>query len=86
MSYIDEATMDIYKFNTKVSKEGIIKIPEIPELHDNEVEVTIRPKEADKDKKTDKADQFLKKWTGFLAGNSKNIDDARYEYLIEKHR
>lgn len=80
--------METYKFNTKISKEGIIKIPDMPELHNNKVEVTIRPKEAQQYKEVDIASRFLEKWTGFLAdgGNSKNIEDARYDYLIEKHR
>lgn len=75
--------MDTYRFKTKISKTGKIKIPDEFALHDKEVEVTLIPK-AHQFKKKLKAKDFVSKWAGFL--HSSNIENSRYDYLMKKYK
>jgi len=71
-----------YKFSTKVSSKGTIKIPFSKKLIGKDVEVTIRPKSNNKE--TDiSASNFIKKWAGFL--QSKDADANKYDYLSNKY-
>ena len=73
--------METYRFKTKISKSGIIRIPGKFPLHDREVEVTLVPKET-KSKGKDKAKGFIDKWAGFL--QSADNENSRYDYLMDK--
>ncbi len=75
--------MKTYKFKTKVSENGIIKIPYKKELYDEEVEIIIMPKTTTKNNNS-KASDFVKKWAGFL--KEKNIEKSKYDYLSSKYR
>ena len=78
--------MATFKFKTKISKEGTIEVPHRTELHNQEVEVTLRIKEFD-DNNQINAYRFLDKWTGFLKHSKDDIhDNAKYEYLMNKYR
>jgi hypothetical protein len=77
----------VYKFDTKISNEGIISLPFEPQLFNMDVELIIVPKEKTirkKDKYT--ALDFLKEWSGAFKDNDDEINDARYEYLMEKYK
>ena len=77
-----------YKFITKISETGIISLPNEPELFNTEVEVIILPKPKKKDREEKyTAKDFLKDWTGILKNFSeKELQNAKYEYLMEKHK
>jgi hypothetical protein len=75
--------METYRFKTKISKSGIIRIPGKFPLHDKEVEVTLVPKET-KSRRKDKAKNFVDEWAGFL--QSTNTDNSRYDYLMDKYK
>ena len=68
-------------FETRVLKEGYLKIPEIKNLVNHKVKVFIF-EEKEKEKIT--VEEFLKKWTGVLKG--KNPDRLKFEYLMEKYK
>jgi hypothetical protein len=77
--------MESYKFDTRISKEGIISLPFIPVLYDREVEIIIVPKE--KEEEHSSALEFLEKWAGAFSDlNDTDLDKAKYEYLKEKHK
>ena len=78
--------MQAYKFDIKISEGGTISLPYIvPNLYGREVELFIVPKEKEPQKiKQASAKKFVSRWADFL----KNIDieKAKYEYLLEKHK
>jgi len=79
--------MEAYKFETTVSENGIIQLPEISKLANRQIEIFIVVKQADKqadtaDKQT--PEQFIDKWTGFLKGIIP--DDSKLQYLSEKFK
>lgn len=79
--------MEAYKFEAVVQKDGIIKIPEIALLANTSVEVFIIAKQdekLDQDSQAKAIANFLEKWRGFLSGV--NPDDAKLQYLLEKHQ
>ena len=77
--------MQAYKFVTKVLENGIIKIPEIVNYVNQEIEIFIVLKSKfHKREKKISADEFLNKWTGFLSDI--NTDDIKYQYLTEKYK
>lgn len=67
--------MRAYKFITKISEDGTIRVPFYPDIYDKEVEIIIVPKLAKK-KKEHKATDFVNRWAGFL--NDSNIDDIKF--------
>ena len=76
--------MNAYKFETKILKDGLIKIPEFSGYENQVVEIFIIPK---KDKKVNEkitAEEFINKWAGFLS--QKNTDKTKYEYLSDKYK
>jgi len=80
--------MQAYKFITQISENGIISLPHKPELFNTEVEIIILPipKEKAKEEKYTVKD-FLKDWTGILKDMpDEELENARYEYLKEKHK
>jgi len=75
--------MQAYRFETRISKKGVIQLPLDQELIDREVEIIILPKQELKPVKNASAD-FIEKWAGFLS--NADIDDSKYEYLTNKYK
>ena len=75
--------MQAYRFETRVSKNGIIKLPSDMHLPDREVEIIILPKENINPNKKASVD-FINRWAGFLSG--RNIADSKLQYLNEKYK
>jgi len=75
--------MQAYKFETRISKTGQIKLPLNNLLFDKEVEVIIVPKYEVKTQRLEASD-FLNKWSGFLTNS--NADDLKYQYLTDKYK
>lgn len=75
--------MVAYKYIIKVSKTGLIQLPDNPALFDKEVELIILSK-----RRTSKTNvgskEFFDKWGGFLKNS--NIESSKYDYLMEKHK
>ena len=76
--------MEAYKFKTTVLKNGVIKIPEISQYVDRQVEVFVVIKQAAKTGQKRSMEQFLEKWTGFLQGTVP--DDLKLQYLTKKYK
>jgi hypothetical protein len=79
--------MQAYKFDTRITKDGIISLPFVPMLLDKEVEIIILPKIGFKEKRHKiTPSEFVRKWTGVLKNIPENdTDDLRYEYLRKKY-
>lgn len=75
--------MQAYRFETKISKNGIIQIPLNTNLVDKEVEVIILQKQA-KSNKNMSSEKFIEKWAGFLQNN--NTETTKFEYLSNKYK
>lgn len=75
--------MRTYKFTTKISDNGTIKLPDNPDLFDKEVEIVIFTKPSKKSKQP-KATEFVKKWAGFLL--NVDPDKSKYDYLMDKYK
>ena len=75
--------MKAYRFETKVSKNGEVNLPFIPDFHNMDVEVIILPKRESFEIKTS-GKEFISKWAGFLEND--NREDSKYNYLIEKYK
>lgn len=75
--------MKTYRFSTRITSQGTIEIPGIPELLEKEVEVTIVPTEKDGGR-SNSARLFVEKWGGFL--KETDPDGAKFEYLSEKYK
>jgi len=75
--------MDLYKFTTIISEDGKIQVPDdSSSFFNKEVEITIIPKQANATKA--KAAGFVNKWAGVL--KVENVKEAKYQYLMEKHK
>jgi len=75
--------MQVYRFETHISKNGVIQLPSNQQLSDRDVEVVIFPKTDFKPNKNTSAD-FVNKWTGFLS--NANGEESRFKYLSEKYK
>lgn len=75
--------MQAFKFETRISKTGQIKLPLNNQLFDKEVEIIIVPKQKVKSPKL-KVSDFIDKWSGFLT--NLDFDNAKYQYLTEKYK
>ena len=76
--------MEAYKFETTVLENGIIKIPQLDKYINQKIEIFILFKSQQKEKKQKiSADEFLKKWTGFIP--EIDIKTEKYNYLMEKY-
>lgn len=75
--------MKAIRFKTRISKKGIIRIPENIHVPENEVEIVIIPK-SEENEQTGNIKAFLDKWSGFL--NDNNTDASKYDYLINKYK
>ena len=81
--------MQAYKFNIKVSENGIISLPQARlDLYGKEVELLILVPKDDMLKKTKKVSTkpFIARWAGCLKDADFDPDNAKYEYLSEKHQ
>ena len=80
--------MKAYRFITTISNKGTIQLTENPALFGQEVELIILPKSKKKSetdtKKKMTALEFVNKWAGFL--KDEDIDNAKYDYLMNKHK
>ena len=75
--------MQVYRFDTHISQNGVIQLPTNQQLSDRDVEIIILTKPEIKPNKKSSAD-FINKWTGFLTDT--NVEEARIQYLSEKYR
>jgi hypothetical protein len=75
--------MQAYRFETRITKNGLIQIPLSNQLFDKEVEIIILPKQKQKTVRLSSSD-FVNKWTGFLKNS--NTDDLKFQYLSEKYK
>lgn len=75
--------MKAYKFKTKVSEKGTIRVPDDTNLRDQEVEVIIISTKEENGSKM-KASEFVNKWAGFLSDS--DTDQSKRDYLTEKYR
>ena len=75
--------MQAYRFETRITKNGLIQIPLSNQLFDKDVEIIILPKQKQKTAKLSSFD-FVNKWTGFLKDS--NTDDLKFQYLSEKYK
>ncbi len=76
--------MKAYKFDTKISENGAIRLPLNPDLYNKEVEIIIVPKTKPEKTKIHKASDFVNKWAGFLTNSE--TDNSKFNYLSEKYR
>ena len=71
-----------YRFETRISKKGIIQLPLDQQLIDREVEIIILPKQYLKLNKNASVD-FVNKWAGFLSNIN---EDLKFQYLTKKYK
>ncbi len=75
--------MQTYKFQTKVSGDGSIQIPNYQEFRNLDVDVVITKKIPTEQSKIS-ADEFIRNVAGVLS--DKEIDTAKLDYLLEKYK
>ena len=77
--------MEAYKFDTIVKERGIIQIPEIASLENQNIEIfiVVKTKVSKKKPPQESFTDFLDEWTGFLKGI--NPDELKSQYLEEKY-
>lgn len=75
--------MKAYKFKTKVSGNGTIRVPEDFDFRDQEVEVILISAKEETSSEL-KASEFVNKWAGFLSDNE--TDQSKMDYLTEKYQ
>ena len=77
--------MEAYKFDTIVRERGIIQIPEIAPLENQNIEVfiVVKTKAPKKKPQQESFTEFLDEWTGFLKGI--DPDELKAQYLEEKY-
>jgi hypothetical protein len=75
--------MQAYRFETRISKKGLIQLPFNQQFVDREVEIIILPKQDLKPNKNASID-FVNKWAGFLS--NVNIEESKFQYLTEKYK
>lgn len=75
--------MQTYKFQTKVSGDGSIQIPNYQEFRNLDVDVVIT-KRIPTEQGRISADEFIRNVAGVLS--DKDIDTAKLDYLLEKYK
>ena len=76
--------MQTYRFDTRISKDGIIQLAYNQQLMGREVEIIIMPKEDLKPGKNT-VSEFIDKWAGFLSVEN-NVEESKFHYLTEKYK
>ena len=76
--------MQTYRFDTRISKDGIIQLPYNQQLMGREVVIIIMPKEDLKPGKNT-VSEFIDKWAGFLSVEN-NVEESKFHYLTEKYK
>ena len=76
--------MQTYRFDTRISKDGVIQLPYNQQLMGREVEVIIMPKE-DSKPITTTTSEFIDKWAGFLSVEN-SVEESKFHYLTEKYK
>ncbi len=82
-----DTIMEAYKFETTVSENGTIQLPEISKFANRKIEVSIVIKQQNGQENAPNAqtpEQFTDKWRGFLKGI--NPDDSKFRYLSDKFK
>jgi len=77
--------MEAYKFETFVLENGYIQIPEFKKFENKKIQISItfmEPEMIVEKKKVLK--DFFEKWGGFFS--VEEIDDDRFNYLMEKYK
>ncbi|MFY0651661.1 MAG: hypothetical protein JXQ96_06490 [Cyclobacteriaceae bacterium] len=74
--------MKTFKFETRISEDGSLKVPVDLGLNDTLVDVIVVRKEKKKSHK-DLTEGFIDKWAGFLEATS--IDSSKFDYLSDKY-
>jgi hypothetical protein len=75
--------MQAFRFETRISKKGVIQLPLHKQLIDRDVEVIILPKQNLLPNKNASV-EFVNKWAGFLSNG--NSEDEKFHYLNEKYK
>lgn len=76
--------MEAYKFETIITENGIIKIPELSAHKDHKIEIIVVLKPEIKKQTNGTIEDFLAQWSGFF--KIVETDDIRYNALMEKHK
>ncbi len=77
--------MEAYKFATTVLENGVIKIPELKDYTNQQVEVFVVIKPKKNIKLSNKTmNEFFANWAGIFPVAHTN--DIKYNYLMEKHK
>jgi hypothetical protein len=77
--------MEAMKFDTMVGENGILKIPELKNYVNQNVEVFVVLNPATNQKReATNLSAFLEKWTGYFRETT--TDDIKYNYLMNKHK
>ena len=73
----------VYKYETMVQANGLIRIPKMTSLAQQRVEIVIRPLQSQETKSPQDAKAFVEKWRGIL--KDADPDELKYQYLQEKY-
>jgi hypothetical protein len=74
-----------YRFNTRISDNGIFSLPIEPILYNTDVEVIILPQKKKHVEEIHRNKNDFKKWADAFTVSSVNDEDAIYESLKEKY-
>jgi hypothetical protein len=75
--------MKAYRYETRISETGQIKLHLNSQLFDKEVEIIILPKQETTSSEL-KVSDFLDQWFGLLSKG--NTDELKYQYLNDKYK
>ena len=81
--------MHTYQIDTSISERGIIKLPEMPYLHNKKVKLIIISSENNstefEQQRKQAMERILKRQT-INHWTEEELDNIRYDYLKEKHQ
>ncbi|MBI9107232.1 MAG: hypothetical protein JEZ04_10865 [Spirochaetales bacterium] len=77
--------MNAYKFDVRIGNDGVINLPHLLNLINQDAEVIVVPKDKTSSyTKEKKAYKFVEKWSGFLP-NVKNAP-SRIDFISDKYK